>query len=94
MAIAFACAATIGLVFGYTPARNASRLDPEARQERLVATVMKLVEAGSRREPVVFLLEDLHWADAASEAFLESLVMPSKPGWGTCNLGPEANYST
>ena len=30
MLIAFACAATIGLVFGYTPARNASRLDPVA----------------------------------------------------------------
>ncbi len=31
-------------------------------------------------------------------AFLDSLVMPSKPGWGTRNLatsgGPEANYST
>jgi class 3 adenylate cyclase/tetratricopeptide (TPR) repeat protein len=56
------------------PQQPISRLDPEARQERLVATVMKLVEAGSRREPVVFLIEDLHWADEASEAFLESLV--------------------
>ncbi len=56
------------------PQQPISRLDPEARQERLIATVMKLVEAGSRREPLVFLLEDLHWADEASQAFLESLV--------------------
>jgi macrolide transport system ATP-binding/permease protein len=28
MALAFGCAAAIGLVFGYTPARNASQLDP------------------------------------------------------------------
>jgi macrolide transport system ATP-binding/permease protein len=28
MIVAFGCAAATGLVFGFTPARNAARLDP------------------------------------------------------------------
>ena len=28
MAVAFACALTVGIIFGFTPARNAARLDP------------------------------------------------------------------
>src|SRR5213593_5048659 len=32
------------------------------------------VEARSRREPTVILVEDLHWMDAGSEAFLATLV--------------------
>jgi hypothetical protein len=36
--------------------------------------VKRVVEAHRRREPVVTLLEDLHWFDPGSEAFLEVLV--------------------
>jgi class 3 adenylate cyclase len=56
------------------PAQPAPRLDPEARQARLFGIVTRLVQALSRREPAVLLVEDLHWLDPGSEAFLEHLV--------------------
>jgi predicted ATPase len=36
--------------------------------------VKRVIEVRSRSEPGVILLEDLHWFDAGSEAFLEVLV--------------------
>jgi class 3 adenylate cyclase/tetratricopeptide (TPR) repeat protein len=56
------------------PERPAQRIDPDARQRQLFAIVKRMVEARSRREPAVLLLEDLHWFDRGSEAFLEVLV--------------------
>jgi len=50
------------------------QLDPEVRRKRLITVVMKLVQARGRREPAVFLFEDLHWIDPGSEAFLDALV--------------------
>jgi adenylate cyclase len=40
----------------------------------MFAIVKRVMEARSRREPAVLLLEDLHWFDRGSEAFLEVLV--------------------
>jgi class 3 adenylate cyclase/tetratricopeptide (TPR) repeat protein len=54
------------------PLRPSAEMEPEARQRRLFAVMGKIVRA--QREPYVFLLEDLHWLDSASAAFLESLV--------------------
>jgi class 3 adenylate cyclase/tetratricopeptide (TPR) repeat protein len=56
------------------PERPAQRMDPEARQRRLCTLVTRLVQARSRREPSVLLVEDLHWIDGGSEVFLEQLV--------------------
>ncbi|HSD11322.1 MAG TPA: AAA family ATPase, partial [Candidatus Binatia bacterium] len=56
------------------PGQPAPRIDPDARQRPLFAVVKRVVEAHSRREPVVTLIEDLHWFDHGSEAFLEVLV--------------------
>ncbi len=56
------------------PEHPAPRIDPDARQRQLFAIVKRVVEAHSRREPGVTLLEDLHWFDRGSEAFLEVLV--------------------
>jgi adenylate cyclase len=50
------------------------RLDPEEHQRRLIEAVMDLVRASARREPVVFLVEDLHWLDPASQEFLSRLA--------------------
>jgi adenylate cyclase len=47
-------------------------LDAEARQHQLFGVLRRLVR--SAREPVVALVEDLHWIDAASAAFLEQWV--------------------
>ena len=56
------------------PERPGPRLDPDERQRRLFAILRRIVRARSEREPVVMLIEDLHWIDAASEMFLERLV--------------------
>jgi class 3 adenylate cyclase/tetratricopeptide (TPR) repeat protein len=55
-------------------ARPTERIDPEARQRQLLRFLGRLVEARSRRNPAVIVLEDLHWIDEASAAFLEELV--------------------
>jgi len=56
------------------PDRPAPRMDPEARQRQLFAFVRKLVEARSAREAAVTLVDDLHWIDAGSDAFLAQIV--------------------
>src|SRR5262249_45729506 len=53
------------------PERPAPRMDPDARRRQLFAMVKGVAQALSRREPAVTLLEDLHWFDPGSEAFLE-----------------------
>jgi len=50
------------------------KVDPEARQRQLLSLVRRMMHARSRIEPAVALLEDLHWLDDASGAFLEELV--------------------
>jgi class 3 adenylate cyclase/tetratricopeptide (TPR) repeat protein len=54
--------------------RPAPRIDPEARQRRLFAAVNRVLAAQSEHAPTVLLVEDLHWLDQGSAAFLQSLV--------------------
>src|SRR5256886_890881 len=54
-------------------------LDPVQRRARIVAAIQGLTVAGSRRRPVVLVVEDAHWIDSASEDFLKSLT-ESLPG--------------
>src|SRR5262249_39784700 len=73
------------------PERPAPPLGPEARQRKLFDVIRRLGRARSAREPVVFLFEDLHWFDRASEEFVENLVEIS-PGNRTLvllNFRPE-----
>jgi class 3 adenylate cyclase/tetratricopeptide (TPR) repeat protein len=56
------------------PERPLLPMEPEARQRQLYATVKRLMQARSQREPAVVLLEDLHWFDGGSEGVLEVLV--------------------
>src|SRR5262249_12216309 len=56
------------------PEHPLPRMDPDARRRQLFATVKRVVQALSRREPAVTLLEDLQWFDPGSEAFLEVFV--------------------
>jgi adenylate cyclase len=56
------------------PTRPTERMDPEARQRRLLAIVRRFVHARSRAYPAVTLVEDLHWLDPASSVFLGELV--------------------
>src|SRR5262249_24585899 len=56
------------------PERPAPAMDPDALQRRLFAIARRIVQADGQPERGVMLIEDLHWIDAASEAFLEQIV--------------------
>jgi DNA-binding NtrC family response regulator/tetratricopeptide (TPR) repeat protein len=49
-------------------------LAPEAVQSRTFQVMWQLSLEGSRRRPLILALEDIHWIDRASEAYLDSLV--------------------
>jgi adenylate cyclase len=55
------------------PERPAPQLSAEARQRTLQGIVCRLVRAPSRREPIVTVIEDLHWIDEGSAAMLGEL---------------------
>ena len=58
------------------PMRPAPPLPPEARQRRLFAVLRRLMQAGGATGQAVALIcfEDLHWIDAASEAWVAEMV--------------------
>jgi class 3 adenylate cyclase/tetratricopeptide (TPR) repeat protein len=77
------------------PARPVPRMDPEARQRQLFGMTRRLVHARSQRAPAVTLLEDLHWIDGGTAAFVETLV-EALPGTRTLvlvNYRPEYRAS-
>ena len=51
-----------------------AELSPEAIQSRMFLVMRQMSLEGSRRRPLVMAIEDLHWIDKASEAYVESLV--------------------
>jgi adenylate cyclase len=56
------------------PDRPLPKLSAEARHRALRGVVCRLVRAPKRREPIVTLVEDLHWMDDASEVLLGELL--------------------
>jgi len=56
------------------PENPAPKMDPEARQRQMFDIVRRVVQARGQKETTVTLLEDLHWFDAGSAAFLEPLI--------------------
>lgn len=71
-------AADLPLVFEFLsvpdPERPSPRMDPDARQRQLLGLTKRLLHAQSAREPGVTIIEDLHWIDPASEAFLANHI--------------------
>jgi class 3 adenylate cyclase len=51
-----------------------AQLSPEARQSRTFALLRHLVLDAAQRQPLVLVMENLHWSDPTSEAWLVSLV--------------------
>ena len=56
------------------PENPAPRMDPEARQRQLFGVLRRLTQRDTTRGSIVTLIEDLHWIDGASEAWLEQWV--------------------
>jgi class 3 adenylate cyclase len=56
------------------PDRPLPQLSAEAHQRALRGVVCRLVRAPGRRDPIVTVVEDLHWMDEASEALLGELL--------------------
>jgi class 3 adenylate cyclase/DNA-binding winged helix-turn-helix (wHTH) protein len=56
------------------PDRPVAVMDPEARQRQLFGALNRLRRARSDRRVFVFVVEDLHWLDPGSEAFVENVV--------------------
>ena len=54
-------------------------MDPVQRRARIVAAIQRLTATGSRRRPVILVVEDAHWIDSASEDCLKSMT-ESLPG--------------
>ena len=73
------------------PDRPVERMDGEARQRRLLAFMKHLTHAQGAREPAVTVIEDLHWLDPASEAFLANHVeaVNGTRGFTVVNFRPE-----
>jgi predicted ATPase len=73
------------------PERPSPAMDPQSRQRQLVAVVKRVTQLWGRRQPAVTFLEDLHWFDGGSEAFLEAIVeaLPSTQWLVLLNFRPE-----
>ena len=56
------------------PEHPPPRMDPEAKLRQLFAVLRKEMREGKAANRLVTLIEDLHWMDAGSEAFLEQWV--------------------
>ena len=51
------------------------RLDPEARRARTFATLHRLVAQAAQSQPCAIIVEDAHWIDPTSQAWLAELAM-------------------
>jgi class 3 adenylate cyclase/tetratricopeptide (TPR) repeat protein len=71
--------------------RPAPRLDPDVRLRRVVAVLQRVLRAQSRHEPVVLLVEDLHWIDGGSDGVLAGLLaaVPESRTLALLNFRPE-----
>ena len=51
-----------------------AQLTPEAIKERTFATLRQVHLRSSQQQPLLLVVENLHWIDPTSEAYLASLV--------------------
>jgi class 3 adenylate cyclase/tetratricopeptide (TPR) repeat protein len=72
-------AAALGRPLGIEPpGRNgvetSEHEDPQQMRDRLFSATRTLVEAAGRREPMIFAIEDIHWADEGMLDLIEYLA--------------------
>lgn len=78
-AINLADAHTMALVSGllglpFQPPAEIGQLSPQKRKERTFEVLLRRIEAIASRQPVMAVVEDVHWADPTSLEFLTLLV--------------------
>jgi class 3 adenylate cyclase len=56
------------------PENPAPRMDPEARQRQLFGVLQRISQRDTTRGSILFMIEDLHWIDGASEDWLSQWV--------------------
>jgi len=73
------------------PDRPAVLADPESRQRRIFAALNRWRRARAAQSPVVIVVEDVHWLDPGSEAFLDNLIgsVPGTPQLVVLTFRPE-----
>jgi class 3 adenylate cyclase/tetratricopeptide (TPR) repeat protein len=49
-------------------------LDPQQRRQRTMDALKRLMLRASQRQPLLLVLENLHWIDSETQAFLDSVV--------------------
>jgi class 3 adenylate cyclase len=59
------------------PEYSASTLAPERQRRRLLATLVEWLIGAARSQPVVSVIEDLHWADPSTLELIDLLVKQS-----------------
>lgn len=68
----------LSLKMGEAAQERIQMLDPQALQNQYLATMQRLLETLSARQPLICVLEDLHWSDPSSaELFARLLSMTS-----------------
>lgn len=55
------------------PDENVARFSAQVRQARTFAALIDVLLTSSRQRPLLIAIEDLHWIDSTSEAFLTTL---------------------
>jgi predicted ATPase len=71
-----------------------SRLDPAQRRQRILEALKRLLLRESQRQPLLVVLEDLHWIDTETQALLDSLVesLPTAQFLLLVNYRPEYQH--
>jgi len=56
-------------------------MSPEAKKDRMIEAIKRIVIKGSELRPLIIAIEDLHWMDRSSEDVIRS-ILESIPGTG------------
>jgi tetratricopeptide (TPR) repeat protein len=70
-------------------------LDPVERRHRTLSAAKQLLLAESRVHPLVVVVDDMHWIDSESQAFLDALVegLPTAPVMLVVTYRPEGRHA-
>lgn len=66
--------AALSVPLDLPPDESWNRLDASVRRRQVTDAVDAVISALAARQPIILLIEDLHWADSDSAAIVEALV--------------------